>query len=205
MGAFQRGEDVHRATAAEVLGKPADQLTRDERDRAKAVNFGIIYGISSFGLSEQLGIDRDEAQRYIDTYLGRYPRVSEFIERTITAAKVSGYAETLFGRRRPIPELRAQNRQVRMLGERLAVNSCIQGSAADIIKVAMIGVHRRLRDEGLQARLVLQIHDELLFEVPDGELSQVEALVREEMTGAYPLDPPLEIDVGVGDNWLEAK
>ncbi len=118
---------------------------------------------------------------------------------------MSGHAETLFGRRRPIPELRAQNRQVRMLGERLAVNSCIQGSAADIIKVAMIGTHRRLRDEGLQARLVLQIHDELLFEVPEGELSRVEAIVREEMTGAYPLDPPLEIDIGVGDNWLEAK
>jgi DNA polymerase-1 len=205
VGAFQRGEDVHRATAAEVLGKPAAELTRDERDRAKAVNFGIIYGISSFGLSEQLGIERDEAQRYIDTYLGRYPRVGEFIERTITAAKVSGHAETLLGRRRPVPELRAQNRQVRMLGERLAVNSCIQGSAADIIKVAMIGAHRRLRDEGLGARLVLQIHDELLFEVPEGELSRVEAIVREEMTGAYPLDPPLEIDIGVGDNWLEAK
>ena len=184
---------------------PPTELTRDERDRAKAVNFGIIYGISSFGLSEQLGIERDEAQRYIDTYLGRYPRVSEFIERTITAARCSGYAETLFGRRRPIPELRAQNRQVRMLGERLAVNSCIQGSAADIIKVAMIGAHRRLRDEGLRARLVLQIHDELLFEVPEASCARVEAIVREEMTGAYPLDPPLEIDIGVGDNWLEAK
>jgi DNA polymerase-1 len=203
--AFRRGEDVHRATAAEVLGKPAAELTRDERDRAKAVNFGIIYGISAFGLSEQLQIERDEAQRYIDTYLGRYPRVREFIERTIGEARDRGYAETLFGRRRPVPELRAMNRQVRMLGERLAVNSGIQGSAADIIKVAMIGCHRRLRDEGLGARLVLQVHDELLFEVPEGELSQVETIVREEMTGAYPLDPPLEIDVGVGDSWLDAK
>ena len=129
----------------------------------------------------------------------------EFIDRTIAEARDRGYAETLFGRRRPVPELRAMNRQVRMLGERLAVNSGIQGSAADIIKVAMIGCHRRLRDEGLAARLVLQVHDELLFEVPEGELSQVETIVREEMTGAYPLDPPLEIDVGVGDSWLDAK
>jgi DNA polymerase-1 len=203
--AFRRGEDVHRATAAEVLGKPAAELTRDERDRAKAVNFGIIYGISAFGLSEQLGIERDEAQTYIDTYLGRYPRVGEFIERTIRDARNTGYAETLFGRRRPIPELRASNWNVRSLGERLAVNSCIQGSAADIIKVAMIACHRRLRDEGRRARLVLQIHDELLFEVPEVETSAVTRLVHEEMVGAYPLDPPLEVESGIGDNWLEAK
>jgi DNA polymerase-1 len=188
-----------------VLGKPAEELTKDERDRAKAVNFGIIYGISSFGLSEQLGIGRDEAQAYIDTYLGRYPRVREFIERTIAETRERGFAETILGRRRPVPELRAMNRQVRQLGERLAVNSCIQGSAADIIKVAMIACHRRLRDEGLASRLVLQIHDELLFEVPDHETTTVTRLVREEMVGAYPLDPPLAIDVGVGETWLSAK
>jgi DNA polymerase I len=203
--AFRRGEDVHRATAAEVLGKPADALTKQERDRAKAVNFGIIYGISAFGLSEQLGIDRDEAQAYIDTYLDRYPLVRDFIARTIDETRERGYAETLLGRRRPVPELRAQNRQVRMLGERLAVNSCIQGSAADIIKVAMISTHRRLRDERRRARLVLQIHDELLFEVPDTETSIVTTLVREEMCSAYPLDPPLEVDVGIGETWLDAK
>jgi DNA polymerase-1 len=203
--AFRRGEDVHRATAAEVLGKRPEELTKDERDRAKAVNFGIIYGISSFGLSEQLGIERDEAQAYIDTYLGRYPRVGEFIERTIRDARNQGYAETLFGRRRPIPELRASNWNVRSLGERLAVNSCIQGSAADIIKVAMIACHRRLRDEGRRARLILQIHDELLFEVPEVETSAVTALVHEEMVRGYPLDPPLEVESGLGDNWLEAK
>jgi DNA polymerase I len=205
VAAFREGTDVHRATAAEVFSKRAEDLTRDERDRAKAVNFGIIYGISAFGLAEQLGIDRDEAQRYIDTYLGRYPQVREFIERTITATRERGYAETLLGRRRPVPELRASNWQVRSLGERLAVNSCIQGSAADIIKVAMIGCHRRLRDEGLGGRLVLQIHDELLFEVPESEVGVVTALVREEMVNAYPLDPPLEIDVGVGATWLDAK
>jgi DNA polymerase-1 len=202
---FRRGEDVHRATAAEVLGRPAEELTKTERDRAKAVNFGIIYGISAFGLSEQLGIPREEAQAYIDAYLARYPHVQAFIRRTIEEAEQRGYAVTLFGRRRPVPELRARNRQVRSLGERLAVNSTIQGSAADIIKVAMIACHRRLREAGLGARLVLQIHDELLFEVPDTETSTVTALVREEMCAAYALDPPLEVDVGVGENWLAAK
>jgi DNA polymerase-1 len=202
---FRRGEDIHRATAAEVLGRPIAELTKTERDRAKAVNFGIIYGISSFGLSEQLGIPREEAQAYIDVYLARYPHVQEFIQRTVREAEDKGYAVTLFGRRRPVPELRARNRQVRSLGERLAVNSTIQGSAADIIKVAMIASHRRLREAGLGARLVLQIHDELLFEVPDHETSAVTELVREEMVRAYALDPPLEVDIGIGETWLSAK
>ncbi len=203
--AFARGEDIHRVTAAQVLGKPAAELTRDERNKAKAVNFGIIYGISSFGLSEQLGISREEAQSFIDTYLARFPKVNEFIAATVERAKADGYVTTLFGRRRPIPELRAMNYQTRSLGERLAVNTVMQGSAADIIKVAMISAHRRLRDEGRRSRLVLQIHDELLFEAGDGEVSALRALVAEEMTGAYPLDPPLGVDVGVGATWLEAK
>ena len=203
--AFARGDDIHRVTAAQVLGKPAAELTREERNKAKAVNFGIIYGISSFGLSEQLGISREEAQAFIDTYLARFPRVNEFIAATIERAKADGYVTTLFGRRRPIPELRASNYQTRSLGERLAVNTVMQGSAADIIKVAMIGIHRRLRDDGRRSRLVLQIHDELLFEVADGETSALRALVAEEMTGAYPLDPALAIDIGVGATWLEAK
>ena len=203
--AFARGEDIHRVTAAEVLGKPAETLTRDERNRAKAVNFGIIYGISSFGLSEQLGISREEAQVYIDTYLARFPRVNEFIARTIASAKELGYVTTLFGRRRPIPELRASNYQTRTLGERLAVNTVMQGSAADIIKVAMISCHGRLRDAGRRSRLVLQIHDELLFEAADGEMTALRALAGEAMVSAYPLDPPLEIDIGTGSTWLEAK
>ena len=203
--AFARGEDVHRATAAEVLGRPAEELSKTERDRAKAVNFGIVYGISSFGLSENLRIPREEAQAYIDAYRARIPLVQEFIARTIEETRGRGYAVTLLGRRRPVPELRAQNRQVRQLGERLAVNSVIQGSAADIIKVAMIACHRRLRDEGLRSRLVLQIHDELLFEVPDEETSTVRRIVEEEMIGAYALDPPLGVDSGVGETWLEAK
>ncbi len=203
--AFERGEDIHTRTAAEVLGKDPATLTRSERDIAKMVNFGIIYGISSFGLAENLEIPRDEAQTYIDTYLARFPRVQEFIARTIAQAAADGYVTTLLGRRRPIPELRASNRQTRSLGERLAVNTVMQGTAADVIKVAMIRTHDRLRAEGRSARLVLQVHDELLLEVPDTEVSGVRELVREEMVGAYPLDPPLAVDVGAGDNWADAK
>ncbi len=203
--AFESGEDIHTRTAAEVLGKNPAELTRSERDVAKMVNFGIIYGISSFGLAENLEIPRDEAQEYIDTYLARFPRVQEFIARTIAQAAADGFVTTLLGRRRPIPELRASNRQTRMLGERLAVNSVMQGTAADVIKVAMIRVHERLRSEGRAARLVLQVHDELLLEVPDTEVTGVRELVRSEMVDAYPLDPPLAVDVAVGDNWADAK
>ena len=203
--AFMRGDDIHAATAAEVLGKEQATLTKDERNRAKAVNFGIIYGISSFGLSEQLEIPREEAQAYIDAYLARFPHVQDFIARTVEQAEREGYVRTLFGRRRPIPELRASNRQTRLLGERLAVNTVMQGSAADIIKVAMVSIHRRLRDEGRAARLVLQVHDELLLEAPEKELTAVRELVREEMCGAYELDPALDVDVGTGEDWNEAK
>ena len=203
--AFEAGEDIHAATAAEVLGKERSALTKDERNVAKMVNFGIIYGISSFGLSENLEISREEAQTYIDAYLARFPHVQDFIQRTIEQATRDGYVTTLLGRRRPVPEIRASNRQTRSLGERLAVNSVMQGTAADIIKKAMAAIHRRLRDEGRAARLVLQVHDELLLEVPDAEVSAVKELVRAEMCGAYPLDPPLEVDVGVGDDWHEAK
>jgi DNA polymerase-1 len=203
--AFEAGEDIHAATAAEVLGKERATLTKDERNVAKMVNFGIIYGISSFGLSENLEIPREEAQAYIDAYLARFPHVQDFIQRTIEQATRDGYVTTLLGRRRPVPEIRASNRQTRSLGERLAVNSVMQGTAADVIKKAMAAIHRRLRDEGRAARLVLQVHDELLLEVPDAEVSAAKGLVRAEMTGAYPLDPPLEVDVGVGDDWNEAK
>jgi len=203
--AFARGEDIHTATAAEVLGiEPAD-LTSGQRSIAKMINFGIVYGISAHGLSENLEIPRDEAQRYIDAYLARFPHVQDFIARTIEQSAVDGYATSLLGRRRPVPELRASNRQTRGFGERVAVNFVMQGSNADIIKVAMIRIHRRLREEGRSARLVLQVHDELLLEVPQSETSQVRDLVREEMCGAYDLDPPLAVDIGVGDNWAEAK
>jgi DNA polymerase I len=203
--AFARGEDIHAATASQVFGIPQAELTRGQRDTAKMVNFGIVYGISSFGLSENLAIPREEAQELIDAYLERLPRVQELIKRTIAQAAADGYVTTLLGRRRPIPELRASNRQTRSLGERLAVNTVMQGTAADVIKVAMVRIHERLRREGRAARLVLQVHDELLLEVPEVETSAVRDLVREEMVGAYPLDPPLAVEAGVGDTWADAK
>jgi DNA polymerase-1 len=203
--AFARGEDIHRATAAEVLGIEPAKLTTGERSIAKMINFGIVYGISAFGLAENLEIPREQAQAYIDAYLARFPHVQDFIARTIEQAARDGYVTSLLGRRRPVPEIRAANRQTRSLGERLAVNFVMQGSNADIIKVAMIAIHRRLRDEGRGARLVLQVHDELLLEVPTAEVGAVRELVKAEMCGAFDLDPPLAVDVGVGENWAEAK
>ena len=203
--AFARGEDIHTATAAEVLGKDPATLTKDERNVAKMINFGIVYGISAFGLSENLDIPKEQAQAYIDAYLARFPLVQAFIARTIAQASEDGYATSLLGRRRPVPELRAMNRQTRGFGERVAVNFVMQGSNADIIKVAMVAIHERLRAEGRSAQLVLQVHDELLLEVPETEVTKVRGLVREEMVGAYPLDPALAVDIGVGDDWAEAK
>ena len=203
--AFARGEDIHRATAAEVLGKDPATLTRDERDIAKMINFGIVYGISAFGLSQNLQIPRDQAQTYIDAYLARFPHVQDFIARTIEQAVRDGYVMSVLGRRRPVPEIRTSSRQTRALGERLAVNFVMQGSNADIIKVAMLSIERRLRDEGRSARLVLQVHDELLLEAPEAELTAVKKLVREEMCAAFDLDPPLAVDVGAGASWTEAK
>ncbi len=203
--AFERGEDIHTATASEVLGVDPAALTSTQRSIAKMINFGIVYGISAFGLSENLEIPRDDAQRYIDAYLARFPHVQDFIARTIEQAARDGYVTSLLGRRRPVPELRASNRQTRGFGERVAVNFVMQGSNADIIKVAMIRIARRLTEEGRGARLVLQVHDELLLEVPETEVSKVRELVRAEMVGAYDLDPVLAVDVGVGDNWAEAK
>ena len=203
--AFARGEDIHRATAAEVLGKDPATLTTGERSIAKMINFGIVYGISAFGLSENLEIPREQAQSYIDAYLARFPHVQDFIARTIEQAVRDGYVTTLLGRRRSVPEIRASNRAIRQSGERIAVNFPMQGSNADIIKVAMIRIHNRLREEGRAARLVLQVHDELLLEVPDREVREVRELVRAEMCGAFDLDPPLAVDVGAGENWAEAK
>ncbi len=203
--AFERGEDIHTATAAEVLGVEPAKLTSAERSIAKMINFGIVYGISAFGLSENLEIPREQAQEYIDAYLARFPLVQDFISRTIEQAERDGYVTSLLGRRRPVPELRVRNRATRGFGERVAVNFVMQGSNADIIKVAMVAIERRLRGEGRSARLVLQVHDELLLEAPDAETSVVKELVREEMCSAYPLDPPLAVDVGAGDSWADAK
>jgi len=202
---FRRGEDVHAATAAEVLGADPETLSPGDRSKAKMINFGIVYGLTGYGLADRLQIPQDEAQEFIDRYLERFPAVRAYIEHTIAFATTEGYVTTLFGRRRQIPELKARQRQVRSLGERLAVNTPIQGSAADIIKVAMVRAHDALRDAGLKTRLILQIHDELLFEAPEDEVEQATAIVVREMERAFPLDPPLAVDVGVGKNWMEAK
>ena len=202
---FERGEDVHTMTAAEVAGVEPSEVTREQRSAAKAINFGIIYGISSYGLSQQLQISREEAQTYIDRYLGRYPHVSDFIERTIEFATEHAYVTTLFGRRRPILELRSRAYAQRQLGERLAVNTILQGTAADIMKLAMIRTHNALREGGFAAKIVLQIHDELLLEVPEAEVREVTRLVKREMAGAFEMTPPLEVEGGSGSNWLDAK
>jgi len=199
---FRRGEDVHTATAQAILGGQTDPGTRS---KAKMVNYGIVYGLSAFGLADRLQIPKEEAQEFIDAYLERFPKVKEFIERTIERAGEEGHVTTLFGRIRRVPELRSRQFQTRSLGERLAVNMVIQGTAADIIKVAMVRCRDELRAASLETRLVLQIHDELLFEGPVDEVSTASEIVRREMAGAFAMDPPLEVDVGSGDNWLDAK
>jgi len=199
---FRRGEDVHTATAEAILGGKTDPGTRS---KAKMVNYGIVYGLSAFGLADRLQIEQDEAQKFIDAYLERFPKVKEFIDSTIERAREEGHVATLFGRIRRVPELRSRQFQTRSLGERLAVNMIIQGTAADIIKVAMVRARDELRTAGLETRLVLQIHDELLFEGPEAEVEAASEIVRREMAGAFEMDPPLEVDVGVGVNWLEAK
>jgi DNA polymerase I len=202
---FASGEDVHAATAAGIIGADPEAISPGERSKAKMVNYGIAYGLSAFGLADRLQIDRDEAATYIDRYFERFPAVRRFIDETIAAAETEGFVSTLMGRRRRIPELRSNQRQRRLLGERLAVNTVIQGTAADIIKLAMVNCHRALRESGLKTRLVLQIHDELLFEGPEGEMDDAATLVQREMCGAFELDPPLAVDVGVGADWLAAK
>jgi DNA polymerase-1 len=199
---FRRGEDVHTATAEAILGGKTDPGTRS---KAKMVNYGIVYGLSAFGLADRLQIEKEEAQQFIDAYLERFPKVKEFIESTIERAREEGHVATLFGRIRRVPELRSRQFQTRSLGERLAVNMVIQGTAADIIKVAMVRARDELRTAGLSTRLVLQIHDELLFEGPEDEVDAASEIVRREMADAFEMDPPLEVDVGVGANWLEAK
>jgi len=199
---FRRGEDVHSATAEAILGGKTDPGTRS---KAKMVNYGIVYGLSAFGLADRLQIEKEEAQQFIDAYLERFPKVKEFIDSTIERAREEGHVATLFGRIRRVPELRSRQFQTRSLGERLAVNMVIQGTAADIIKVAMVRARDELRSAGLSTRLVLQIHDELLFEGPEDEVDAASEIVRREMADAFEMDPPLEVDVGVGENWLAAK
>jgi DNA polymerase I len=202
---FHKGEDVHAATAAEVFEIERDEVDVGQRSKAKMVNFGIVYGLTGFGLSDRLNIPRREGEEFVSRYLERFPAVRAFREQVIERAQEEGYVTTLMGRRRPIPELRSRNPNTRRLGERLAVNTVIQGTAADIIKVAMVRCWRALREREVETRLVLQIHDELLFEGPPAEMEAAAEMVEREMCAAYPLDPPLEVDVGVGADWLNTK
>jgi DNA polymerase-1 len=201
---FRAGEDIHRRTAAEVGGVAPADVSAEQRARAKAVNFGIIYGLSSFGLANQLGIATGEAQETIDTYFARYRGVRRFIDETIAAAQEDGFVATYMGRRRQLPDLRSRNRTLRQAAERMAVNTVIQGTAADLIKAAMVAVDRALESAGLGARMILQVHDELVFEVPRAELPVVTRLVQEKMENVLPLGVPLAVEVGVGRHWREA-
>jgi DNA polymerase-1 len=202
---FRRGEDVHTETASAVFDLPPEQLDVGMRSKAKMVNYGIVYGLSAFGLADRLQISQEEAQEFIDRYLERFPAVAQFMKDAVEQAEAHGYVSTLFGRRRQIPEIRARNWQTRKLGERLAVNSVIQGTAADIIKVAMVRAHDALAAAGLRTRTILQIHDELLFEGPGEEAERARDIVCREMVAAAVLDPPLVVEAGIGPNWLEAK
>jgi DNA polymerase-1 len=203
--AFHEGEDVHRRTAAKMLGIPPHEVTPEMRRQAKTINFGIIYGMGAFGLARELRISQSSARAAIERYFAHYRGVKAFIEETVEEARRRGHVQTLLGRRRPIPELVSRNRTVRQQGERLAVNTTIQGSAADLIKKAMIDIDGRLRRNGLRAAMLLQVHDELVFEVPDDELERVQEVVRTGMEGAWPLSVPLRVDMGWGRDWLEGR
>jgi DNA polymerase-1 len=201
---FQKDEDVHTRTASEIFGLPPEEITPEMRRKAKAVNFGIIYGISAFGLAQDIGVSNTEAKRYIDNYFARYPKVREFIDGTIHSAKTRGYVTTLFERRRFIPELASSTAAVRSFGERTAVNTPIQGTAADLIKLAMIRINALLSSRSLRSKMILQVHDELVFEVPDEEIEPMKLLVRKEMEGVLTLSVPIKVDIGTGKNWDEA-
>lgn len=205
INAYRQAQDIHRITASQVFHVPFDEVTDLQRRNAKAVNFGIVYGISSFGLSQDLSISRKEAAEYIDQYFLTYPGIKTFLDNTVASAREHGYVETLFGRRRPMPELKSSNYMQRSFGERVAMNAPIQGTAADIIKVAMIGVSRRMKEKQMKSRLVLQVHDELLVETYIPELEQVEEILKEEMERAADLKVPLLVDMHTGNNWYEAK
>jgi DNA polymerase-1 len=204
---FSRGEDIHMATAMEIFNLPASDITRDMRRAAKTVVFGIVYGISPFGLSQNIGVSQAEAKKYIETFFEKFAAVRQLMDRNIAEAKTKGYTTTILGRRRPIPELQSGDPVQRGFGERMAVNSPIQGSAADLIKVAMLNVHKKLSHELPHTKMILQVHDELIFEVPDQSVSDAKQLIRHEMEAVgtqLGLSVPLKVDVGVGDNWRAA-
>jgi DNA polymerase-1 len=204
LGAFEKEQDVHRATAAEVFETALDDVTDDQRRSAKAINFGLMYGMSAFGLAKQLGISRGEAQEYVDLYFDRYPGVKQYMDDIRVRASEKGYVETVFGRRLYLPEINARNAQRRQYAERSAINAPMQGTAADIIKRAMITVHGWLNEKQPGARMIMQVHDELVFEVESGKVDAVTKRVTELMNAAAELKVPLKVDVGTGANWDEA-
>ncbi len=204
LAAFRSGQDIHAATAAKIYGLPIDQVTKDQRRKAKTANFGIIYGISAFGLAQQLDCSRSEAKQLIDDYFAAFPQVIRYIESQKELARQKGYAETLFGRKRYLPDIHSHNATVRSFAERNAVNAPIQGTAADIIKMAMVSIHRRLKEENLQTQMIMQVHDELNFNVPIAEVDRVREIVVSEMQNAVHLSIPLIAECGVGENWLVA-
>jgi DNA polymerase-1 len=201
---FLSGQDIHAATASKIFGVTIDNVTREMRSRAKTANFGIIYGISSFGLSERLTISRKEAKELIDEYFSSYPGVRLYMDESIRKAREKGYVTTMFGRRRYLRDINSRNQVVRGNAERNAINAPIQGSAADIIKIAMVRIYEKLKFRKLKAKMILQVHDELIFEVPYSELDELREMVIHEMTNAAVLDVPLKVDWGIGKSWLEA-
>jgi DNA polymerase-1 len=203
--AYRTGKDIHTLTAAEVFGVPPMLIDAEHRRRAKAVNFGIVYGLSPFGLSQQLGIEQKEAKRFIDAYFERYAGVRGFIDRTLEQARRDGFVRNLFGRKRPIPDLLSKNPNLRGFAERTAVNTPLQGTAADLIKIAMLRLDHEISARGLQAKMLLQVHDELVLESPVDEVETVKALVKECMEGAYELSVPLDVEVSVGGNWRDME
>lgn len=204
IGAFQRGEDIHRSTASKVFNVPLEEVTKEQRSHAKTVNFGIIYGVSAFGLSNQTNLSRAESKELIDAYYQTYPKLKDYIQEQINLAGDKGYVQTVSGRRRYLKDIHSQNAMVRGGAERNAINAPIQGSAADIIKIAMIRIHKRLTEENWQSKMLLQVHDELVFDAHKDELENLKTMVKHEMENAFILDVPLTVDLGVGDNWLEA-
>jgi len=203
--AFRAGGDIHRQTAAIIFGVPTDQVTSEMRARAKTINFATIYGQGAHALSRQLKVEHAEAKAFIETYFSRFAGVRAFLDHTVEQARERGFVETIFKRRRYIPELKDRNFNIRAFGERTAQNSPIQGSAADLIKVAMLRIHAAIGTTGMESRMLLQVHDELVFESPPTELAALHEMVVREMTTAVRLDVPLVVDVGTGANWVETK
>ena len=203
--AFNHNEDIHKQAASKVFKTPINEVTKEQRSNAKAVNFGIVYGISDFGLAEQLGISRKKAKQYIDEYLTEYAGIKEFMENIIEKTKEKGYVETIFHRRRYVPELNSKNYMVRQFGNRVAMNTPIQGTAADIMKIAMINVNKELKKRGLKAKIILQVHDEMMIEAPEGEKEEVKDIMKKEMESAIQLKIPLVAEISEAKNWYDCK